>query len=115
MKAVDAHVGQMIRLRRKALGLSQQGLAGWLGLTFQQVQKYERGANRVSASTLWSLAELLRCEVSFFFEGLPNSERREPHGDLGQLGLVGRNFLGADGGLELAKLYLTMPGAHRRA
>jgi transcriptional regulator with XRE-family HTH domain len=67
---VDIHVGQRIRARRKALGVSQERLAGELGLTFQQVQKYERGANRVSASKLWEIARALGADLSSFFEGL---------------------------------------------
>ena len=67
---VDAHVGARIRLRRKLLGLSQQQLAEKLGLPFQQVQKYERGVNRVSASKLYETARLLQAPVTHFFEGL---------------------------------------------
>ena len=67
---IDVHVGQRIRARRKALGVSQERLAGELGLTFQQVQKYERGANRVSASKLWEIARALGTDLSSFFEGL---------------------------------------------
>lgn len=67
---IDQHVGQRIRMRRKVLGVSQEKLADKLGLTFQQVQKYERGANRVSASKLLEIARALSASVSFFFEGL---------------------------------------------
>lgn len=67
---VDVHVGARIRERRKQLGLSQQSLADSLGLTFQQVQKYERGTNRVSSSKLWDVARTLQASVSYFFEHL---------------------------------------------
>ena len=67
---VDVHVGSMIRMRRKMLGISQDQLAAALGLTFQQVQKYERGDNRVSASKLYETARWLLVHPSFFFEGL---------------------------------------------
>lgn len=67
---VDAHVGARIRQRRWMLGMTQQALADRLGVTFQQVQKYEMGSNRVSASRLWSIARLLGVSVEFFFEGL---------------------------------------------
>ena len=67
---VDIHVGTRVRLRRKQLGVSQEKLAEALGLTFQQVQKYERGANRISASKLWDTASFLAVPISFFFEGL---------------------------------------------
>lgn len=71
--AVDASVGRRIRLRRTTLGLSQEKLAEALGLTFQQVQKYEKGANRVGASRLFDLARVLQVPVEYFFEDL------EPH------------------------------------
>lgn len=69
---VDRHVGQRIRARRKMIGLSQSNLAEALNLTFQQIQKYERGANRVSASKLYETARCLGVPVSYFFEGLPD-------------------------------------------
>jgi transcriptional regulator with XRE-family HTH domain len=68
---VDLHVGAMIRTRRKQIGVTQERLAAALGLTFQQVQKYERGHNRISASMLFKTAEALRAPPSHFFEGLP--------------------------------------------
>ena len=69
--AVDMHVGARVRMRRRFLGVSQQILASQLGITFQQVQKYERGANRVSASALSTIADTLRVPVSFFFASSP--------------------------------------------
>lgn len=66
---VDTHVGGRVRLRRIFLGYSQEKLAHALGLTFQQIQKYERGANRISSSKLFELARLLDVPVGFFFEG----------------------------------------------
>ena len=65
--AVDVHVGKRIRLRRTLLGMSQEQLGGALELTFQQVQKYERGANRVSASRLWDISQILDVKISYFF------------------------------------------------
>jgi transcriptional regulator with XRE-family HTH domain len=65
---VDVHVGGRVRLRRTLLGMSQERLGEAIGLTFQQVQKYERGANRIGASRLWDLSRVLDCPVSFFFE-----------------------------------------------
>lgn len=68
--AVDNHVGKRMKLRRSLLGMSQEVLADRLGITFQQVQKYERGSNRVSASRLWDLSQALEVPVSFFFDGM---------------------------------------------
>lgn len=67
---VDVHVGGRLRLRRTLLGLSQEKLGDAIGLTFQQVQKYERGANRIGASRLHQLSQVLDVPVAFFFEGL---------------------------------------------
>lgn len=70
---VDVHVGARVRLRRTLLGLSQEKLGEAIGLTFQQVQKYERGANRIGASRLWDLSRVLDVPVSFFFEDMDDS------------------------------------------
>lgn len=67
---VDVHVGARIRLRRTLLGMSQERLGDALGLTFQQVQKYERGTNRVGASRLWDLSRVLDVPISFFYEDM---------------------------------------------
>ena len=69
---VDIHVGSRVRLRRQVLKLSQEKLGDQLGVTFQQVQKYERGANRVGASRLWRMSEILEVPINYFFEGLDN-------------------------------------------
>ena len=68
---IDAHVGSRVRLRRTLLGMSQEKLGDALGLTFQQVQKYERGVNRIGASRLFDLARLLDVPIGFFFDDLP--------------------------------------------
>lgn len=70
---VDVHVGARIRLRRTLLGFSQDKLAQGLGLTFQQIQKYERGANRVGASRLYQLSRVLDVPVSYFFDDMPTT------------------------------------------
>ena len=70
---VDTHVGARLRLRRTLMGMSQTELAKAVGLTFQQVQKYESGANRISASRLYHIAEALDVPVSFFFDDMPRS------------------------------------------
>lgn len=68
---VDIHVGGRVRLRRTLLGMSQEKLGGALGLTFQQVQKYERGTNRIGSSRLYHLSHILDVPVSFFFDDMP--------------------------------------------
>lgn len=68
---VDRHVGRLVCERRISLGLTQSDLAKALGLTFQQIQKYEKGANRISASKLWEIAGALDVEIGAFFNGLP--------------------------------------------
>ena len=67
---IDLHLGKRLRARRRLLGLTQQQLAEVVGVRFQQIQKYECGANRISASRLWSMAEVLNVPVSYFYEGL---------------------------------------------
>lgn len=71
---IDVHVGGRIRLRRNMLGLSQEKLGERLGVTFQQVQKYEKGTNRVGASRLQDIASILNAPVSYFFEDAPSRE-----------------------------------------
>ena len=72
-RPVDVHVGSRVRLRRTLLGMSQEKLGEALGLTFQQVQKYERGANRIGASRLFELAHVLDVPIDFFFDDMPDS------------------------------------------
>jgi transcriptional regulator with XRE-family HTH domain len=80
---VDVHVGSRVRLRRTLLGLSQEKLGDALGLTFQQVQKYERGANRIGASRLFDLSRVLDVPVSFFFDDMSQDvPERSPAVDL---------------------------------
>ncbi len=67
---VDAHLGKRLRLRRMMLGLSQENVARCIGVTFQQIQKYECAINRLSAPTLWELSRVLQCPVTYFFEGM---------------------------------------------
>lgn len=76
---IDLHVGMRLRQRRRLLGLTQQKLADAVDIRFQQIQKYESGANRISASRLWSLAQALDVPVSFFFEGLETQDAHNGH------------------------------------
>jgi transcriptional regulator with XRE-family HTH domain len=100
---VDLYVGGRIRMRRRTLGVSQEKLAEDLGLTFQQVQKYERGANRVSASKLYEIARSLSTPVAFFFEGLNDPTSSQP-GEAAQDNSV-HDFLMTNEGLELASIF----------
>ncbi len=77
---VDVHVGSRVRLRRTMLGMSQEKLGKAINLTFQQVQKYERGANRIGASRLYELSQVLDVPISFFFDEMPPSVGARPRG-----------------------------------
>src|SRR5690606_13765951 len=74
---IDLHLGKRLRRRRRLLGLTQQQLAGTVGVRFQQIQKYECGANRISASRLWQLSEALEVPVGYFYDGLSEIQRRQ--------------------------------------
>ena len=104
---VDLHVGARVRMRRRLRGVSQEKLADSLGLTFQQVQKYERGANRISASKLYEIAAALQTPIAYFFEGLADpadvsDSAISPDGSSEQ---VVHDFLMTTEGLELAGLF----------
>lgn len=75
---VDIHVGSRVRLRRMMIGMSQERLGEKLGLTFQQVQKYEKGANRIGASRLFAISKILEVPVEFFFQDMPDSIAQGP-------------------------------------
>ena len=93
-------------MRRKLLGVSQEQLADSLGLTFQQVQKYERGANRVSASKLYEIAKTLQVPVSFFFDGLADPMDGSENDEIGQQAeRIVQEFLTTPEGLELAEVF----------
>jgi transcriptional regulator with XRE-family HTH domain len=74
---IDVHLGKRLRRRRRLLGLTQQQLAGACGVRFQQIQKYECGANRISAARLWQLSEALEVPVGYFYDGLSAEQRAE--------------------------------------
>ncbi|MEK9849279.1 MAG: helix-turn-helix transcriptional regulator [Candidatus Puniceispirillum sp.] len=77
--AIDMHVGKRVRLRRTLLGLSQEQLGADLNITFQQVQKYERGTNRISASRLWDISQILDVPINYFFDDMSeNTMRNSP-------------------------------------
>ncbi|MCX7587279.1 helix-turn-helix domain-containing protein [Phenylobacterium sp. 58.2.17] len=101
---VDVHVGARIRLRRNLRRATQTELAEALGLTFQQVQKYERGSNRISASMLYGAALFLDVPILAFFEGLPDTQDRVALVDGPQAAMIGA-FLNTSEGVELATLF----------
>jgi transcriptional regulator with XRE-family HTH domain len=87
---VDVHVGSRVRQRRMLLGMSQEKLADALGLTFQQIQKYERGANRIGAGRLYALSNALEVPVSYFFEDLEAPSTVQPMRESQQMDPMGR-------------------------
>ena len=101
---IDRHVGLRIRMRRKELGISQERLADSIGLTFQQIQKYERAANRVSASKLWEMARALETTVGYFFEGLGDSAPSGSDDHVARRDII-QDFLLTSEGMELATLF----------
>ncbi|TFL18867.1 helix-turn-helix domain-containing protein [Jannaschia formosa] len=101
---VDIHVGKRIRHRRWMVGTTQQQLAEKVGIKFQQIQKYETGMNRVSASRLWDIAEALDVPVAHFFEGLEEGKGGETTPD----------FLADKEALQLIRSYYTIPENQRR-
>nr|WP_085954863.1 helix-turn-helix transcriptional regulator [Caulobacter sp. AP07] len=78
---IDVYLGKRLRRRRRLLGLTQQQLAGAVGVRFQQIQKYECGANRISAARLWQLSEALEVPVGYFYDGLSDQARQEAVGE----------------------------------
>ena len=106
---VDVHVGKRIRHRRWRVGMTQQQLAEKVGIKFQQIQKYETGANRVSASRLWDIADALDVPVSFFFEGIENENSEVASGDN-----VPADILGDKEALDLVRSYYAIPENQRR-
>jgi len=107
---VDVHVGKRVRHRRWMVGMTQQQLAGKVGIKFQQIQKYETGMNRISASRLWDIAEALTVPVSFFFEGI--DEKIDTDGL--EQGNVPGDILADKEALELVRSYYSMPENQRR-
>lgn len=111
----DIHVGSRVRLRRMMIGMSQEKLGESLGITFQQVQKYEKGMNRIGASRLQNIASSLNVPISYFFEGSPDSDQcasSEGEGSATQV----VEFLSTAEGLQLNKAFskVTNPKIRRR-
>jgi transcriptional regulator with XRE-family HTH domain len=113
---IDKHVGSRVRMRRMMLGMSQEKLGDALDLTFQQVQKYEKGTNRIGASRLQQISHILQVPVSFFFEGAPATAGRPIGiGDAPSPAYVS-DFLASSEGLALTKAFMRIkdPKVRRR-
>lgn len=106
---VDVHVGKRIRHRRWLIGMTQQQLAEQVGIKFQQIQKYETGANRVSASRLWDISDALDVPVSFFFEGLQDETKASA-----DKAAVPEDLMGDKEALDLVRSYYAIPENQRR-
>src|ERR1700684_2359971 len=112
----DKHVGSRVRMRRMMLGMSQEKLGDSLDLTFQQVQKYEKGTNRIGASRLQQISQILQVPVSFFFEGAPSafiSGRHEGMGEAPSPAYVS-DFLATSDGLALTKAFMRIDDSKLR-
>jgi transcriptional regulator with XRE-family HTH domain len=111
----DKHVGARVRMRRMMLGMSQEKLGDALDLTFQQVQKYEKGANRIGASRLQQIAHILQVPVAFFFEGGPNAGGQHAGGmaEAPSPAYVA-DFLATSDGLSLTKAFMRIKNAKMR-
>lgn len=111
---VDAHVGKRVRHRRWMMGMTQQQLGDLVGIKFQQIQKYETGMNRISASRLWDIAKSLEVPINYFFEGL-DAESMEDAGQVVNAETSARGDLLADKeALELVRSYYAIPENQRR-
>ena len=112
---VDRHVGSRVRLRRQLLNMSQEKLGEELGVTFQQVQKYERGANRIGAGRLWTLARVLDVPVAFFYEGVAESMAQPGFAEGDQTPIVD-DFIQSSDGVALAQAFAKIkdPKVRRR-
>ncbi len=104
---IDVHVGNRVRMRRMLVGMSQEKLGQKLGLTFQQIQKYEKGANRISASRLFQMSQILGVPVQFFFEDLPQQKNDDTPDGMGEARDQGSimDFLGSSEGLQLNRQF----------
>src|SRR5947209_908848 len=103
---IDKHVGSRVRMRRMMLSMSQEKLGGALGLTFQQVQKYEKGTNRIGASRLQQISHILQVPVAFFFEGAPSVPSTPQAAETAPSPAYVTNFLATSDGLALTKAFI---------
>jgi transcriptional regulator with XRE-family HTH domain len=113
VRDIDNHVGKRLRRRRRLLGLTQQSLAEAVGLRFQQIQKYECGANRVTASRLFQLARALNVPTTYFFEGLPESAAAARVGET-DTALIPSDVMTQSETIELVRAYYQLGERPRR-
>ncbi len=113
---IDKHVGSRVRMRRMMLSMSQEKLGDALGLTFQQVQKYEKGTNRIGASRLQAIANILQVPVSFFFEGAPHSPGGHASTGMSEAPSPAyvSDFLATSDGLSLTKSFMRIKSSKLR-
>jgi transcriptional regulator with XRE-family HTH domain len=111
---IDKHVGGRVRMRRIMLKMSQTDLGAELGITFQQIQKYEKGANRISASKLQRISEVLSVPVSFFFEGVPEPAGVGKASSKQKYSNLANDFLSSRDGVALAEAFLAIHNAKLR-
>ena len=111
---IDKHVGSRVRMRRMMLSMSQEKLGDALGLTFQQVQKYEKGTNRIGASRLQAIANILQVPVSFFFEGAPHEAGLPVGIGAAPSPAYVNDFLATSDGLSLTKSFMRIKSAKLR-
>jgi len=114
INSTDKHVGARVRMRRLMLGLSQTKLGDALHLTFQQVQKYEKGANRIGAGRLQQIGNILQVPVSFFFEGAPDTLGHKRTGPDAPSPAYVSEFLASSHGLALIKAFMKIKEAKLR-
>jgi transcriptional regulator with XRE-family HTH domain len=110
---VDVHVGSRIRMRRQLISMSQEKLGELLGITFQQVQKYEKGSNRISASRLFYAAKILGVPVQAFFEDLPGTEGESGFSESNEQSSVMSSMMNAEG-IKLAKAFRDADDTNKR-
>jgi transcriptional regulator with XRE-family HTH domain len=112
---IDRHVGARVRMRRLLVSMSQERLGEALGITFQQIQKYEKGANRIGASRLQQIAKILGVPVEFFFEGAPSGDiiMATGFGELPQSNFVS-DFMATSEGVQLTRAFVRLSDAQVR-
>jgi transcriptional regulator with XRE-family HTH domain len=108
LSSIDKYVGSRVRVRRQALGMSQRKLGDALGITFQQIQSYENGTDRIAASRLQQLSQVLQAPIAFFFEGAPNVSVGRSSGSVVPSSMYLRRFLNSPDGTALVRAFMRL-------